>query len=319
MTRDFEIVDMEPPTSDFKTDVLEGLRSTPKQIPPKYLYDERGSELFDAICESDDYYVTETEIGILEENLEEIRALIGPRARIVELGSGSGLKTRMFLKNLNDPSTLFPIDISKSAVLACAREVAELGLDLEIIPICADYTRPIELPDSDRPYESTVGFFPGSTLGNFEPDEQVTFLSRIADLCGPEGGLLIGVDLVKDPQVLHRAYNDDDGRTASFNLNLLQRMNRELDANFDLEQWSHRDTWQPRHQRMEMRLISGRSQTVEVAGESFDFAGGEHIVTEHSYKFTRSGFAEMARKVGFRDPVCWTDDNDWFSLWYLQV
>jgi dimethylhistidine N-methyltransferase len=319
MTRDFEVIDLEPPTSDFRTDVLAGLSSRPRSIPPKYLYDERGSALFDDICESDDYYVTQTEISILEDNLDEIRDLIGPRPRVVELGSGTGLKTRMFLNHLESPSTIFPIDISKSAVLSCAREVAELDLDVEIIPICADYTRPLELPETERPFESTVAFFPGSTLGNFEPKEQYDFLSRIADMCGEEGGLLIGVDLVKDPQVLHKAYNDSDGATSSFNLNLLRRMNRELEASFDFDDWSHRDAWQPRHQRMEMRLLSGRDQTVEVADESFDFRGGEHIVTEHSYKFTREGFAEMAREVGFRDPICWTDDNDWFSLWYLQV
>ncbi len=314
-----DIVDHEPDTGDFRQGLIDGLSRDPKDIPAKFLYDERGSELFEQICETDDYYPTRTEIGIMETCLERVSELIGPRARIVEFGAGSGRKTRMFLKALESPAAYLPIEISKAALRGCAERMQTAFPDLEITPICADYTEPVELPAPPSSVGRTVGYYPGSTLGNFEPDEAASFLRRIHDLCGDNGGLFIGIDLVKDRDTLEAAYDDSAGVTEAFTMNILDRANREADADFDRDAFRFEAQWQPEHQRVQLRLVSREAQTVHVGDTPFEFEAGERIVTEHSYKFRLDQFAELARDTGFSPVENWTDDDELFSLWYLET
>jgi dimethylhistidine N-methyltransferase len=314
-----DIVDHEPNIGDFRQGLVDGLSKNPKDIPAKFLYDERGSELFEEICETDDYYPTRTEIGIMETCLDEVSELVGPRARIVEFGAGSGRKTRMFLGALDKPAAYLPIEISKSALRGCAERMRKAFPDLEVIPICADYTEPVELPEPSASTGRTVGYYPGSTLGNFEPDEAAAFLERIHQLCGEDGGLVIGIDLVKDRETLEAAYDDSEGVTEAFTMNILDRANREADANFDRDAFDFEAEWQPENRRVQLRLVSKRAQTVHVGDESFDFEAGELVVTEHSYKFELDQFAALARQTGFTPVETWTDDQEHFSLWYLET
>jgi dimethylhistidine N-methyltransferase len=314
-----DIVDHEPDIGDFRKGLVDGLSKDPKDIPAKFLYDERGSELFEEICETDDYYPTRTEIGIMETCLDEVSEWVGPRARIVEFGAGSGRKTRMFLDALEEPAAYLPIEISKAALRGCAERMREAFPDLEVIPICADYTEPVELPEPSASTARTVGYYPGSTLGNFEPDEAAAFLQRIRQLCGEDGGLVIGIDLVKDRETLEAAYDDSEGVTEAFTMNILDRANREADADFDRDAFDFEAEWQPENRRVQLRLVSKRAQTVHVGDESFDFEAGEPIVTEHSYKFQLEQFADLARDTGFTPVETWTDDREHFSLWYLET
>jgi dimethylhistidine N-methyltransferase len=314
-----DIVDYEPDIGDFRQGLVDGLSKDPKDIPAKFLYDERGSELFEQICETDDYYPTRTEIGIMETCLDEVSELIGPRARIVEFGAGSGRKTRMFLDALEEPAAYLPIEISKAALRGCAERMRKAFPELEVIPICADYTEPVELPKPSTSTGRTVGYYPGSTLGNFEPDEAAAFLKRIHQLCGDDGGLVIGIDLVKDRETLEAAYDDSESVTEAFTMNILDRANREADADFDRDAFDFEAEWQPENRRVQLRLVSTQAQTVHVGDESFDFEAGEPMVTEHSYKFELDQFAKLARETGFTPVETWTDDQEYFSLWYLET
>ena len=314
-----DIVDYEPDIGDFRQGLVDGLKKEPKDIPAKFLYDERGSELFEQICDTDDYYPTRTEIAIMETCLDEVSELIGARARIVEFGAGSGRKTRMFLDALDTPAAYLPIEISKAALRGCAERMRKAFPQLEILPICADYTEPVELPEPSASFGRTVGYYPGSTLGNFEPDEAAAFLRRIRDLCGDDGGLVIGVDLVKDRETLEAAYDDSEGVTEAFTMNILDRANREADADFDRNGFEFEAEWQPDEQRVQLRLVSQRAQTVHIGETTVDFDAGEHVVTEHSYKFRLDQFAELARETVFTPVEAWTDDEERFSLWYLET
>jgi dimethylhistidine N-methyltransferase len=301
----------------FRRDVVAGLSTSKKTLPCKYLYDETGARLFEAICELEEYYPTRTELSILRDNIDEIASLFGPGANLVDLGSGSGLKTQLLLEHLDHPASCSPVDVAHTQLLECSARLSRAYPDLTVEPVCADYTRPFTLPSPPPGSGRTTIFFPGSTIGNFEPADAALFLRRIAQLCGPTGGLLVGVDLKKPPKILHAAYNDAQGITAQFNLNLLARVNRELQAGFDLAQFQHRALFNTTASRIEMHLVSGCRQTIDLDGHAFVFAEGESIVTEHSYKFTPGSFRRLAARGGFEVSRCWTDKRRWFSVQYL--
>lgn len=303
-------------TESFLSDVLDGLRQPQKEIFSKYLYDQSGSKLFEQITQLEEYYPTRTEIDIMTRFQEEIDAALGPRVVLVEYGSGSSTKTRLLLDRLEDPVGYVPIDISKDHLVESALSIAQEYPHIEVLPLVADYTTSIRLPETTERPERVVVYFPGSTIGNFDVDQARIFLSHVAEVCRPGGGLLIGVDLVKDVQVLERAYNDADGVTAEFNLNLLSRINRELGADFDLEAFEHAAIWNESKQRIEMHLRSRMAQTVHIAGESFRFDQDETIHTENSHKFTIEGFADLAKPC-FEQVHVWTDERAYFSLQYL--
>jgi dimethylhistidine N-methyltransferase len=306
------------PLHDFRTDVLAGLAEPRKTLPCKYFYDARGTELFDAICELDEYYPTRTEIGILREHAREMAWLIGPRARLVELGSGSSTKTRILLDQLPDLDAYVPVDISPEYLTRATGELARDYPDLRVVPVAADYTQPFDLPKGDRPSRA-VAFFPGSTIGNLEPNDARDFLRVVAGLCHGGGGLLIGVDLKKDRRTLEAAYDDAKGVTAAFNMNLLVRINRELGGDFDLASFRHRAFYNEKEGRIEMQLVSQRQQSVHVGSVRFDFAEGEPITTEYSYKYDAGQFAELAKSAGFGSERVWTDNQRLFSVQYFGV
>jgi dimethylhistidine N-methyltransferase len=304
--------------SAFAADVRAMLTSRPRAISPKWFYDERGSQLFDAICELPEYYPTRTELDILTQYAPDIAAHIGPQAEIVEFGAGSLRKIRLLLDAMDEPARYLPIDISGEHL---ARSAAELQRDyagLDVQPVVADYTQrmllPTQLPQAGR----RVGFFPGSTIGNFTPDEALHFFV-VAGQVLRGGALLLGADLVKDPQVLHAAYNDAQGVTAAFNLNLLERANRELGTNFDLRKFWHSSFYNAPLSRIEMHLVSRERQRLEWNGERFDFDEGEAIHTENSYKFTIEGLHALAVRAGFRPGPVWTDADRLFSVHWLHA
>ena len=306
------------PANDFRDDVLAGLGNRPKSLPCKYFYDAAGAELFDRICDLAEYYPTRTEIGILRQHAREMAWLIGPRARLVELGSGSSTKTRILLDELPDLDAYVPVDISPEYLERATRELACDYPALRIVPVVADYTAPFDLPRGERGAR-TVAFFPGSTIGNLEPDQARDFLRVVARLCQGGGGLLIGVDLKKDRAMLEAAYDDAQGVTAAFNLNLLTRINRELGGDFDRDAFRHRAFYDEAEGRIEMQLVSARRQTVRVGTSAFRFDEGEPITTEYSYKYDPGAFAELARSAGFTCVRMWTDDQRLFGVQYFGV
>ncbi len=314
------ILNQAPTTESFRKATLRGFRKDQKQIPSKFLYDDRGSKLFDKICELEEYYPTRTEIGIMRENVSAMAEAIGPAARLVEYGSGSSLKTRILLEQMGkDLAAYVPVDISKSHLLESAEALAEDYPAVPIQPVCADYTTSFELPEPPRSARRTVGYYPGSTIGNFPRDQARAFLEQIAHTVGPEGGLLIGVDLKKDVDVMTAAYDDAEGVTAAFSKNLLRRMNRELDATFDLDAFEHQVLWNEERGCVESHLRSTTAQSVTVADESFAFDAGETIHTEDSHKYTLDGFASLAADTGFEVESVWTDDRSYFSVQYCTT
>lgn len=306
------------PLSEFGREMQAGLARSPRSISPKFFYDAAGSKLFDRICELPEYYPTRTELRILGECAAEIAGQIGPNAEIVEFGAGSLTKVRLLLDALETPKRYLPIDISGEHLEAAAERLKADYPDLAIQPIAADYTMPLVLPAPMAGSGRRVGFFPGSTIGNFEPDEALAFLQLAARMLRG-GGLLIGVDLVKDPARLHAAYNDAQGVTAEFNLNLLRRANAELDAGFDLDGFSHAAFYNAPHRRIEMHLVSRRAQSVCLNGQEFAFEEGETIHTEYSHKFTVEGLRALAVRAGFRAGAVWTDPERLFSVHWLAA
>jgi len=303
----------------FASDMLEGLRTRPRSVPPKYFYDATGSKLFDRICELEEYYPTRTETALLARHAEAIADCIGPDAELVEFGAGSLRKVRLLLAALRTPRRYVPIDISAEHLRAEADALRAEHPALEVVPLAADFTRGVELPAAAGGQAARrVGFFPGSSIGNFTPEEAGRFLQMAARLL-QGGGLLIGVDLVKDPAVLHRAYNDAPGVTAAFNKNLLVRANRELGATFVLDAFDHYAFYNPVEQRIEMHLVSARRQAVRVAGEFFEFEPGESLHTENSYKYGIEGFRALARGAGFLPGPVWCDDAGLFSVHWLAA
>src|SRR6266545_3404864 len=306
-----------PASSDFLSDVIAGLSSEPRTLPCKYFYDERGAALFQKICEQPEYYITRTEIDILDRHRAEIAAHLGPQINLIGLGTGSGTKTRILIEALEKPAVYIPVDISEKQLRKSTAQFHKIFPDLEILPVCADYLQPVVLPPTRHKAARNVVYFPGSTIGNFEPDEATQFLRRVARVCRHGGALLIGVDLRKDQEVIEAAYNDSAGVTAQFNLNLLVRANRELGADFDLQRWRHRAIYNSSKGCIEMYLISETAQIVNIEDRQFNFRAGEKILTEYSYKHTPDSFAALARNAGFQFEKMWTDDARLFGVFYF--
>lgn len=304
--------------TEFGAALRAGLAAVPRRIPCKYFYDAQGSALFERIAELPEYYLAATELDLLRRHARVFAACMGPEAELVEFGAGSVQKVRLLLDALAWPRAYVPIDISREHLEAAAARLALDYPDLAIRPVVADYTQPLALPPPAGGARRRVGFFPGSTIGNFSPAAARHFLRRTARLLDG-GGLLVGVDLVKDPARLHAAYNDAAGLTAAFNRNVLARANRELGADFDLDGFAHYAFYQPLARRIEMHLVSLASQTVRLDGRDIRFAAGEAIHTENSYKYTVEGFRRLAASAGFAPRGCWLDAEGLFSLHWLQA
>lgn len=305
-------------TASFRQDVVAGLSSRPKWMSAKHFYDAEGSRLFEQIMKLPEYYPTRSEMSVLRERADNIGDLIPDGAALVEFGSGSNAKIRVLLESAPKLSAYVPVDISGDYLGEQAEELRRDFPNLDILPVAADFTKRFELPLSVRSCPR-VGFFPGSTIGNFEPLAAVSFLRNAARILGRGAILIVGVDLVKAKTTLNAAYNDAEGVTAAFNLNMLARINRELGADFDLEQFKHRAFYEPKRQRIEMHLVSRRRQKVAIDGKVFEFKKGETIHTENSYKYTPEGFAALARQAGWLERALWTDAGRNFSVRILAL
>ncbi len=314
-----QLTDLEPQTDTFRQEALSGLKSNPKTIPSKFFYDAHGSELFEAICELDEYYLTRMELAIMEEHAAEMAGRLGPRCLVVEFGSGSSVKTRILLEHSDRPAGYVPIDISRDHLLASAAELQRAFPSLEILPVCADYSDDLTLPCPTGRFDRIVVYFPGSTIGNFQPSEAREFLERMGKVSGQGGAVLIGIDLEKDPPILEAAYDDAEGITADFNKNLLRRMNRELGANFCLNAFEHEAVYDESKARIEMYLVSTRDQDVTIGGEAIHFLRGERVCTELSHKYSLERFASLAGASGLRVEKAWTDSQRFFSVQYLTT
>ena len=310
-----QFYDYHPDPVDFFEEVLDGLNNDKKSISPKFFYDDTGSTIFEKICELPEYYVTRTENKILEDNIEDISRHIETGCLLMEPGSGNSEKIRILLDKLK-PSIYIPMEISKNHLVKSAEKLSEDYPWLDVHATCVDFTTANTLPYSPDDIHK-VAFFPGSTIGNFEPVEATRILKNIAQMVKPGGGLLIGVDLKKQESIMHAAYSDRDGITAEFNYNLLKRINRELDADFDINEFTHEAVYNSEHGRMESHLISQCSQTVNINSHQFEFTEGESIHTENSYKFTIDEFIQVAANAGFIDKEVWTDTEQLFSVHYL--
>ena len=311
-----ELIDLQPDAARFQEEAIRGLLSSPKAIAPKYFYDSRGSELFERITRLPEYYLTRTETSILEAHTDDLGALLGERWEMLELGSGSSRKTSILLDASHGHGVYMPIDISREQLLAAAGSVAARYPAVHVVAVCADYSKRIPVPRSHAEARRII-FFPGSTIGNLEPVEAGRFLTNIREHLGEGDAAIIGVDLQKTPSVLLAAYNDSAGITARFNLNLLERMNREVGANFDPRRFEHVAVYDIAAGRIEMHLRSRGKQRVRIGETTIDFAAGETIHTENSYKYTREGFGRMASEAGFQITDVWTDASRWFSVWIL--
>ena len=314
---DIQFYDEHPKPVDFYAEVIHGLRREPKLIPPKFFYDEAGSKLFDAICDLPEYYPTRTEMALLYEHAEEIAELIGKECLLIEPGSGSSQKVRLLLDALQ-PAAYMPMDISKVHLLNAARQLSKDYPWLEVHATCIDFTTEMKLRFCP-PRVHKVAFFPGSSIGNFEPVKAIGFLRNMANMVGAGGGLLIGVDLKKDHNILNAAYNDAQGVTAEFNLNLLTRINHELGGEFNIDTFRHKAFYNPDMGRIEMHLSSCEDQVIAVGNETVNFNRAETIHTENSYKYTVEEFSRLAQQAGFELVTVWTDADDLFSLHYYKV
>ena len=310
--------DFAPEPESFRDCVIDGLSQRQKEIPCRFLYDERGSELFEAICETPEYYPTRTETAILADCAREIAALLGPHCQLVEFGSGSSRKVRLLLSAFDRPSSYVAIDISREALQQAADHVAGLFPKIDVRAVCADYMAPLDLAEIPEPKDGRrLGFFPGSTIGNLDRPAAIEFLKRCRHVVGREGAMLVGVDLKKDPRLLHAAYNDADGVTASFTMNLLTRMNRELGGDFDSTKFMHDASYNPVEGKVEIFIRSLAEQVVTVAGKRFHFRRGEGIHTEDSCKYSVAEFQSLASRAGFAPSRVWTDPAQLFSIHLL--
>jgi dimethylhistidine N-methyltransferase len=316
---DFPLQDSSPSKQQFLRDVLDGLTSPQKTLPCKYFYDAQGSEYFEQICERKEYYLTRTELDIMRQFAPEMAEVLRTGCMIVEFGSGSSLKTRVLLHNLRQPAAYLPVDISRDFLQETSRRLAEQYPALQVKPVCADFTKLIELPRIEAPVAHKVVYFPGSTIGNFGPEEAIRLLESIVDLTGRTGGLLIGFDLKKSREILEPAYNDAAGITAAFNLNLLVRINRELCADFRVEQFRHYAFFNEPESRIEMHLVSETDQTVRIGTREIDIVRDESIHTENSYKYSQQQFREITTQVGFKVEKTWCDEHQLFCVQYLSV
>ncbi len=297
-------------------EIIAGLTRPEKTISPKYFYDEVGSQLFDRITQLPEYYPTETELAIMRDNVAEIAALVGAQASLIEFGSGSSLKTRVLLDNLVDLAVYVPVDISEDHLFAAADTIRADYPHIEVIPVVADFTKPFDLPSPAVMPKRNLVYFPGSTIGNFTHDAAQDLLDVMFNEAGEDGALLIGVDLQKDPAIIEAAYNDSEGITAEFNLNMLRHLNREFGFDFDLGSFVHDARYNAGAGRMEIRLVSTRDQVVNTNGAHVEIAEGESILTEYSHKYTLGGFAGMAEASGFSVARVWTDAEQLFSVQY---
>jgi dimethylhistidine N-methyltransferase len=302
----------------FFDDVMIGLQQTPKTLPCKYFYDDKGSQLFEAICELDEYYVTRTELALLNQIKEELSSLIGPESSIIEPGAGAGIKIQTLLKALDAPNNYVPMDISSDFLFYSAQIIQKRFPDIEVFPIQGDFTQPVEWVGTKQSGKSIV-FFPGSTIGNFEPDQAIDFLKNMAALIGDNGALIVGVDLMKDANILEAAYDDKQGITAQFNKNLLTRINLQLNGKFNLDKFTHKALVNFEKQRVEMHLVSQVEQQVSINGQTIHFQCGESVHTENSHKYTEQSFVEIAKKAGLQRKKTWVDENGLFSIHYLTL
>ena len=312
------LTDLHPSPDDILGDALAGLSMTPKRLPSKYFYDARGSRLFEDITHQPEYYPTRVEIALLHARIEQIAAAVGACAHVVEYGSGSGRKTEQLLEGLRDPVAYTAIEISRSTLLDSTARLSQVFPRIEMLPVCADFTRPVALPAPAREPGHTLVFFPGSTLGNFTNDEAVALLASMRATMGARGQALIGIDLDKDTATLEAAYNDAAGVTACFTLNLLARLNRDIGSDFELDGFRHRAVYVRERGRIETFLVSQRAQDVAVAGRRFHFAAGEAMQVEYSHKYTDAGFAGLAARAGLRVVEGWNDPRDWCGLRLLE-
>ncbi len=317
---EFDLLDLEPDTDTLLADVIAGLSAEHKSLPSKYFYDQRGAELFEQICELDEYYPTRTELQILAQHLPAIADRLGANCTVIEPGSGSGIKTRLLLDALLQPAAYVPIDVARQQLIAYASELALDFPELAVLPVCADFSHPLEWPAEVQAAPNKLIYFPGSTIGNFAPEAAIGLLRHWREGLGEDGALLIGVDLKKDRRVIEAAYNDEQGITAEFNLNLLRRLNRELGADFDLNAFEHYADYDAHTGAVRMWLISKREQQIQINGSShFDFELDEAICTEHSYKYSIEDFTALASKAGWTSATSWTDAESKFSLHYLKA
>jgi L-histidine N-alpha-methyltransferase len=298
-------------------ELIDGLRQPEMMISPKYFYDERGSQLFDEITRLPEYYPTETELGIMQDNIGEIASLVGKQASLIEFGSGSSMKTRILLEHLDELAAYVPVDISEDHLLQSAQQIREDFPGLDVLPVVADFTQPFQLPTPRVMPVRNVVYFPGSTIGNFTNDAARELLGVMHGEAGAGGALLIGVDLQKDPAIIERAYNDSAGVTAEFNRNMLRHLNREYGADFDLGAFAHSAEYNEAEGRIEIRLVSEHDQEFTVGNESFSIGKDEAILTEYSHKYTLDGFAAMAGTAGFEVVRVWMDAERLFSVQYL--
>jgi dimethylhistidine N-methyltransferase len=311
--------DLRPSTAQARAEILAGLRASPKRLSPKFFYDERGSGLFDSICDQPEYYPTRTEIGIMQAHAADMADALGTNVMMVELGSGSSVKTRLLLDVLPAPCAYVPVDISHEHLSRAADSIRAAYPALEVLPVSADFTRPFKLPIARQPATHVAVYFPGSTIGNFEPMAAMRLLGMIRALVGQGGALLIGVDLKKPVPALEAAYNDGAGVTAEFNRNMLAHVNRLADAEFDPETFDHRAFYNARAGRIEMHLVSRQTQCIPVAAETVEFVAGESIHTENSYKYSPKEFAELSARAGFAVEHLWIDAQQLFSVQLLRA
>ena len=297
-------------------EIVDGLSGEVKKISPKYFYDQRGSQLFDEITRLPEYYLTATELGIMRDNMDEICALVGERASLIEFGSGSSLKTRLLLDHLPALAAYVPVDISGDYLHACAAQIRDEYPHVDVLPVVADFTQHFQLPSPAITPVRNIVYFPGSTIGNFEHDAALELLRVMHHEAGENGALLIGVDLQKDPNLIERAYNDSAGVTAEFNLNMLQHLNRDYGATFDVTEFVHSANYDQDNGRVVIELVSQVEQTFAIGNTEFNLANGEAILTEYSHKYTIEGFADMVEQVGFSVAKVWTDTQCMFSVQY---
>jgi len=328
------LVNLAPAQQSIRAEVLASLSESPPRLPSKYFYDQRGSELFDAICELPEYYPTRTEVSILQRCLPELAERVGEQAVVIEIGSGSGLKTELLLQALESPAAYIPMDISQEHLLQSAERLADLHPAVEIAPVCADFTAELAIPAEITAEGARVVYFPGSTLGNLTADAADQLLAKFADLVSPprvgdstgesdtkthDGMLLLGVDLQKDTDVLQAAYDDPQGITAEFNQNILRHLNRRLDANFPLDGFGHAAPFVPSHQRIEMRLVANRDIDVNIDSHNFRFRQGEHILTEYSHKYDPQSLGKRLRTAGWNVEQMWTDPKNYFAIFCCRL
>ena len=309
-------VQLKESSRNILNEVLTGLSKSQKTLPSKYFYDKIGSGLFEKICELDEYYLTRTEISILQNNIDDISNVMGKNIRLVELGSGSSLKTRLILDHVENIHSYIPVDISEDFLTDIVKDLQKEYPNLKIQPVAADYTEGFSIPGSPESGSRKIAYYPGSTIGNFTRDNARNFIGSISQLVGKDGGLLIGFDLIKDRKTLIEAYDDSEGVTAAFNKNILNRINRELNADFNIDRFEHRVLFNETEKRIEMHLVSTNNQRVTVAGREFFFEEGETIHTENSHKYSLESFREMTEPY-FSDVTTWTDSESKFCIQFL--